>query len=519
MDRNSDAGKSGGMTVTRLLIYAADRYKTKTCIDYRRSDKEIVRTYEDILRDSLAFCAFFSRSFPRGSHIALLGRTSYNYLCCLNGIIMADCVAVPLSEKMTEEETARLLRDSDSVYLVYNSLTADMAKAVMPLCPLIGGSLDLSDRPVVKNIFTGISDGAGPDSLLTREQPDSPAVMIYTSGTTGDRKGAVLTSEALISNVFFKEMSFEGEHVALNVLPMYHIFSFSCDYLKNLKDGVKICLCPDIPHLAGDLLYFEPTMLRLVPMIADSLLRKVRIIRNRDPSLSPRAAAEKVFGSRLRHIIVSGAAYSASNDREFTEMGITIRQGYGMTETGPRIAVPDGKTCAASGGRIISICDVRIENGEIQVRSPSLMSGYYKRPEETAAVFTQDGWFRTGDLGRISEDGELFITGRLKNTIILPNGENVSPEEIEMKYVSDPLVSEIEVYEKDGKIYADIFPDLNYVRANRITDAEARIETLVRQTNASDRAEKEIDVVNVVYKPLPKTETGKLKRRSVKNRE
>ncbi len=515
MDRNVDAGKNEGLTVTRLLIYAADRYKKKTCIDYRRSDKEIVRTYEDILRDSLFFCAFFAHSFPRGSHIALLGRTSYNYLCCLNGIIMADCVAVPLSEKMTEEETAHLLRDSDSVYLVYNSLTADRAKAVMPQCPLIGGGIDLSDHPRVKEIFAG----TGGSTLPTPEQPESPAVMIYTSGTTGDRKGAVLTSEALISNVFFKEMSFEGEHVALNVLPMYHIFSFSCDYLKNLKDGVKICLCPDIPHLADDLLYFEPTMLRLVPMIADSLLRRVRILRNRDPSLSPRAAAEKVFGSRLRHIIVSGAAYSASNDREFTEMGITIRQGYGMTETGPRIAVPDGKTCAASGGRIISICDVRIENGEIQVRSPSLMSGYYKRPEETAAVFTEDGWFRTGDLGRISEDGELFITGRLKNTIILPNGENISPEEIEMKYVSDPLVSEIEVYEQDGKICADVFPDLNYVRTNRITDAEARIEALVRQTNASDRAEKEIDVVNVVYEPLPKTETGKLKRRSVKNRE
>ena len=291
------------------------------------------------------------------------------------------------------------------------------------------------------------------------------------------------------------------------------IFSFSCDYLKNLKDGVCICLNSSLAALNEELLLFRPTVLRLVPTVADSLLRRVRILRKREPSLSPRAAAERVFGSGIRNIIVSGASYSAANDREFAEMGITVRQGYGMTETGPRIAVPDGRTCAASGGRIISICQVRLQNGEIQVKSPSLMTGYYKREEETRAMFTEDGWLRTGDLGRITPDNELFIIGRLKNVIILGNGENVSPEEVESAYFTEPLVAEIEVFEADGKIAAEIWPDEAYARSAGITDIEAAVRALVERKNKENIAAREIDCVFLRKEPLPKTETGKIKRR------
>ena len=493
----------GAYTVSGLLRDTALAYGDRPCIRYRQDGAIREHSYRDLYRDSLAVCGRLQTLFPAGTHLALIGKTTYRYLVCLNAVMMSDCVAVPLAANAAPEETARLLNDSDAAGVFYDG-TLPGAEEIFSGCPLLGFRERL-DGPEAKT--------SSRETSAPRERSDTCAVIIYTSGSTGTRKGAMLTSAAIISNVNFREMRFEGGHVALNVLPMHHIFSFSCDYLKNLKDGVTVCLNSSLSALGEELLIFQPTVLRLVPAMVDSLLRRVRIIRKRRPELSPREAAEQVFGKRLRHIIVSGASYSAANDAEFEEMGIAIRQGYGMTETGPRIAVPDGRTCAASGGRIISICQVRLQNGEIQVKSPSLMTGYYKREAETRAMFTGDGWFRTGDLGRITEDNELFVTGRLKNVIILPNGENVSPEEIELRYAPEPLVKEMEVFERGGHIAAEIVPDTDYAARRGIADAEEAIRALVDEKNAADIAAREIEEISFRYTPLEKTETGKLKRR------
>ena len=491
-------------TVTELLREAAASYGDRPAIRYVQDGQVLEHSYRDLYRDSLRLCGALQRRFPAGTHIALIGKTTYRYLTALNAVMMSGCTAVPLAADAPAEETARLMNDADAAVLFYDD-TLREADRIFAACPLLRDRFDLNGDPAEPLPVA--------ETVAPRETPEGCAAIIYTSGSTGTRKGAMLTSGAIVSNVCFKEMTFEGGHVALNVLPMHHIFSFSCDYLKNLKDGVTVCLNSSLSALGEELLLFEPTVLRLVPAIVESLLRRVRILRKRDPSLTPREAAERVFGRRLRNIIVSGASYSAANDAEFQELGITIRQGYGMTETGPRIAVPDGKTCAASGGRIISICQVRLQNGEIQVKSPSLMTGYYKRDAETREMFTPDGWFRTGDLGRITEDNELFITGRLKNVIILPNGENVSPEEIELRYAAEPLVKEMEVFEHRGRIAAEIVPDADYARRHGIEDPEQAIRQLVDDKNAADIAAREIEEITFRYTPLEKTETGKLKRR------
>ena len=490
-------------TVGGLLKEAAEAYGDKPCVKYRENGETVTKTYRELYRDSLACGGFLSRQSAAHSHIALIGKTTYRYLVWLNAVMLSGNVAVPLANDLPLAETVKLLDDCDAVGLIYDD-TLRAADAVLSACPALSLQIK-TDAAALPPCGEPLPEPA--------DLPDACAAVIYSSGTTGERKGVMLSGEALVSNVYFKEMDFEGDHVALNVLPMHHIFSFSCDYLKNLKDGVCICLNSCIAALGEELLLFEPTVLRLVPTVADSLLRRVRILRKRNPALSPRAAAEMVFGRRLRNIIVSGAAYTAANDREFEEMGITIRQGYGMTETGPRIAVPDGRTCAASGGRIISICQVRLQGGEIQVKSPSLMMGYYKREAETRAMFTEDGWLRTGDLGRITPDNELFITGRLKNVIILANGENVSPEEIERAYLAEPLVTEIEVFEDNGGIAAEIYPDFAYAKSAGIPDPAAAVQALVDRKNTENVASKEIDRVSIRTEPFPKTETGKIKRR------
>lgn len=499
---------TGGInTIGKMLEYTAKSFEEKTAIRYRLDGEIISKSYRKFYEDSLSVGAYIKGICEDRMHVAVIAKTDYEYLTALNGIFISGNVAVPFAPDIPVNEAAELIDDCDASLVITDFNAFKNEEEIFSLCPKVKYVFDVSN----KEKFSEIYDRKEINEKYLRiydENPEDCTAIIYTSGTTGRRKGAMLSSGALMSNIFFKEMNFEGNHVALNVLPMHHIFSFSCDYLKNLKDGVMICLNIDKSQVMNDFLTFEPSVVRLVPMIFDTLVRRVRMIRKRQPQLSAREAAEKVFGRRLRSVIISGAAFSAEAENEFNEMGLEVRQGYGMTETGPRIAVPNGRTCIKSGGGVISICDVRIVDGEIQVKSPSLMTGYYKRPEETAAVFTEDGYLRTGDLGYMTDDGELFITGRLKNIIILSNGENVSPEEIEKKYIISPLIKEIIVYEKDGKIAADIFPDYDYAKAEGI-DIEKAINELVREENAKDVAAHEIDFVQITDKPFPKTSTGK----------
>lgn len=499
---------TGGInTIGKMLRHTAESFEEKPAVKYRENGEIVSKSYRKFYEDSLSVGAYIKGICEERMHIALITKTNYEFLTAMNGVFISGNVAVPFAPDIPVSEAVELLDDCDASLVITDFNAFKSEEEIFSLCPKVKYVFDVSN----KEKFSEIYDRKGISEKYLRlydENPEECTAIIYTSGTTGRRKGAMLSSGAIMSNIFFKEMNFEGNHVALNVLPMHHIFSFSCDYLKNLKDGVTICLNIEKSQIMNDFLTFEPSVVRLVPMIFDTLVRRVRMIRKRQPQLTPREAAEKVFGRRLHSVIISGAAFSPEAEKEFEEMGLEVRQGYGMTETGPRIAVPNGRTCIKSGGGVISICDVRIVDGEIQVKSPSLMTGYYKRPEETAAVFTEDGYLRTGDLGYMTEDGELFVTGRLKNIIILSNGENVSPEEIEKKYIISPLIKEIIVYEKDGKIAADIFPDYDYAKAEGI-DIEKAINELVREENAKDVAAHEIDFVQITDKPFPKTSTGK----------
>lgn len=503
---------TGGInTIGKVLRYTAETYEDKAAIKYIVDGELKEHSYRSFYEDSLSVSAYIKTVCPQRMHIALIAGTNYRFLTAINATMMGGNVAVPFAPDIARDEAVMLLDDCDASFVITDFKSFENAEEIFTLCPGVKYVLDIGDDEKFNKIYSReIIDKKYLD--IFDDDKDACAAIIYTSGTTGRRKGAMLSSYALVSNIFFKEMNFEGDNVALNVLPLHHIFSFSCDYLKNLKDGVTICLNLEKSQIFNDFLTFEPSVVRLVPMIFDAMCRRVRMIRKRQPQLTARQAAERVFGRRLHSVIISGAAFSPEAETEFIEMGLEVRQGYGMTETGPRIAVPDGKTCIQSGGRVISICKARIVDGEIQVKSPSLMSGYYKLPEETAEVFTEDGYLRTGDLGRLTEDNELFITGRIKNVIILSNGENVSPEEIEIKYVVNPIVKEIIVFENNGTIAARIFPDFEYAEKNGI-NAEEAVRELVRQENAKDIAAREIDKVEIVTQPLPKTSTGKILRK------
>lgn len=483
-----------------MLEFTAKKHGEKPCIKYKTENGIVTKAYSDLFRASADAAAAVLQAAPQRAHVAIIGKTSYSYLCFFNGIFMSGNVAVPLSPELSEDEIFDCMSRADVSAVVFDDYTADRVMAVSEKLPLA---------------LIPVGAAASAAAELPEINPDDCAMIMFTSGTTGDKKGVMLSSRAIISNVLFKEMSYEGNHVALNVLPIYHIFCFSCDYLKNLLDGVTICLNGEMTEFFDNLLVFEPSVLRLVPMLIDGLLKKVRIIKRLNPDLTDRECGERVFGKNLHSIIASGAYLNADMGEEFEKMGINIRQGYGMTETGPRIAVPNGRTSIQSVGVVIDICEIRTVGGEIQVKSPSLMMGYYKDDAATKEVFTKDGWFMTGDMGYVGDDRQLYITGRKKNVIILSNGENVSPEEIEKKLSECDAGEEVLVYGEGNRLTAEFYVPSESPSEHTPDESMKNIRQFVRRYNKSVINEKEISVIKFRSNPFEKTSTGKIKRKAV----
>lgn len=232
------------------------------------------------------------------------------------------------------------------------------------------------------------------------------------------------------------------------------------------------------------------------------------------PDVPKRALAVQVFGENLRTIYSGGAYLNPQLIEQFKEYGIALVQGYGMTEFSPRISA-NIKTYSKLGsvGHLIPGCEAKIEDGEILVKGNSCMIGYYKDEAETNKAITPDGWLRTGDLGYVDEDGFVFITGRKKNLIILANGENVSPEELENKFSGWLLAKELMVYAENGVIVFEMYPNADVVAAMQISDVEAVVKAKVAQINEDLPLYKRIIKVIIRDEEFKKTASGKIKRK------
>jgi long-chain acyl-CoA synthetase len=294
------------------------------------------------------------------------------------------------------------------------------------------------------------------EPTLTR---DDLATIIYTSGTTGPPKGVMLTHGNLLSNAEAGAQiaGTTADDVVLSWLPYSHIYARTCDIVMSALAGPTLCLAESIETLTANLAEIRPSCMSAVPRFYEKVWANLSAL----PNESRPAAVKSVFGGRVRHFSSGGAPLPKHVAIGFHEAGMTLMEGYGLTETSPIISF---NTPAAfrvgSVGRAIPGVEVRIsEAGEILTRGPHVMRGYWKDPAATAIAIDQ-GWFHTGDLGHLDEDGYLFITGRSKDLIITSGGKNVAPSEIERHLVSDPLIEQAVVF-GDGRpfISALIVPD------------------------------------------------------------
>ena len=507
-------------SVRELLDSGAEKYGDSTFIKFIRNGAIEERSFIKVRSDSVAVCRWIRSLSEKRMHIAIIGKSNYEYITCLSGILISGNVAVPFAPDISVEEAAELFKRADIEMVLYEQEFSVNAERLKELCPFIKFTVNLGDLDEFDRIYIEYSDSSQYAALSDIEvDKNACCVIIFTSGTTGIKKGVALSTLSLVGNIMYQDYItdiFTPNDVALSVLPMYHIFCFSGDYIKNLKDGVQVCLNGSLKDIIKNLTVFEPKVVRVVPMIAQTLLQRVKAILARNPEMQVKEAVTQVFGRNIQWLISGGAYLNPELIDEYEKLGIFLRQGYGMTEAGCRISVPDNTAARESVGRIIDLCEARIQNGEIQVKTPTVMLGYYKMPEETKEMFTEDGWLKTGDIGEITEDNQLFITGRVKNLIILSNGENVSPEAIEKKFADVELVSEVLVFAEKDRIIAEIYPNYEYAELEKIEDIQTVLEQTVDRMNKTAKASHIISEVRVRTEPLEKTASGKIKRKETK---
>ncbi len=508
MDKNSVK------TLADLICASADEYGGKT-FTMEKNGKEVAETSFKEFRDScLKVTAFLnSKSDGKKLHAAVIGGTSSMYLESYFGTVMGRNVIVPLDAQLSCEDICSLMNRADVSVFFYDARYSPMIPAIRTACPQIGIFICFSESEdtefSIPRILSEYSPAAPADI-----QPSDLAAIVYTSGTTGKAKGVMLSHGNLIDNAMCQDGESSPEDTLLTVLPVHHIYCFTCDILLSLRYGATLCINDSMLRIAQNLKLFRPTIILLVPMIIETLYKQIMAAAAAKPEVPPAAIAQAVFGGRLKGIYSGGAYLDPDLITGYKELGIPIAQGYGMTECSPRISTAsfDDKNAGDSVGTIVNGCEVRIEDGEIVAKSPSVMQGYYKDPAATDEVLTKDGWLHTGDLGYVDKTSHVHITGRKKNLIILSNGENVSPEEIENKFSGVDAVLEVLVYAEEGVITAEVFPNKDVCGGMDRNETAKLIFAEVQKINRSLTSSKTIHRLRLRDVEFDKTTSKKIKR-------
>ena len=498
-------------TIYDLVKRVGMEFENNVFIRYEKDDIIYEKGYGTFPLDTMAMAAYTERQnqkFTHPVHIALLGKCGYEYITVLLGAPCAGGVSYPVDIQSSNEVLVENLTKADIDIVFYDRDFTSQVSYLKENCSFIKKYICLQS---VKNVRTvpQIQKEYRGKTVQNLPKPKDCAMLIFTSGTTGHGKGVMLSHANIIDNMFCTD---GFQDVCLNVLPINHIFCISSDIMLVLRYGSTLCLCDDLKKMFYYIKLFQPTAMRVVPMMAKMFVNRVTIMQEKNPKLSLMDVKAQVLGPRMKRLISGGGYLSPDLARSLMALGITAAQGYGMSECSPKISVPDYERTDKldSVGHLVTGCEVRIVDQEIQVKSPSVMMGYYNDPELTAEAITEDGWLKTGDLGYVDEEGFLYLNGRKKNLIILSNGENVSPEMIENRFDKDVLIADIVAYGQNDRIVAEVYPNYEYAQINGCTDIPSKVKEVVALRNQELPTYAQIADVTVREHPFPKTASKKI---------
>ena len=509
-------------TIREIWESAIEKYSDFTAVKWLEKKEIIERSYGELNEKITAVRKGLKAEGFQGAHISLIGTSSVSWIEAYLGITTGKNVAVPLDAGLPAEDLIALLIDSDAEALFLAPKGKALIDAVKINCPkvrkiwLLEESAEEGFETLADLIDAAKSDIDAAAAAEGNENPEEPAAddvatLIYTSGTTGKSKGVMLTQANLANNVEVVPYSAEPGCTLLSVLPIHHAFCLVMDWLKGFSLGAAVCINDSFMHMVRNMGIFKPNVMLMVPLMIETIYKKLSTV---DPSVPKQMAAAGIFGENLKIIFTGGAHLDPFYIDKFEEFGIEILEGYGMSECSPVISsnmLSDHKK--GSIGKPLSNVKVRFVDGEIQVQGSSVMKGYYKMPLETEETL-KDGWLHTGDKGYMDEDGFLFINGRVKNLIILSNGENISPEEIENKLGINQLVGEVIVTGDGNGLTARIYPDQDVVKAAGLTEdmIKAALDLLIKEYNKKQPTYRQIISLVIRNNPFHRNSTGKIVR-------
>lgn len=501
-------------TLQDIIRHGAATFGSQTAFRYKVKKEIQDKSYLELQNDTMAVSRMVEGFGMKGMHIALIGTTSYQWISCYFGITGSGSVAVPVDAQLPAQAIWELLNRADVKMLIYDEIRADVTAGIKEHCPQISCTISMqaeSHQPEIYSLSCLLSQYAG--NYEANLCPNQLATILYTSGTTGKSKGVMLSHQNLTDNAVCLNMKIPAGTVTMTLLPINHVYCLTMDIIKGLYIGAVICVNDSIMRVQKNLALFKPELVLMVPMIIESVYAKLEDAVRQAPAGTPKPMiAKAALGGRLKTICSGGAYLDPDYVDRFEEYGITILQGYGMTECSPVISTNlEWANKKGSVGKLLPNCQAKVVEEELWIKGSSVMMGYYKMPEETAKAL-EDGWLKTGDLGYVDPDQYVYITGRKKNLIILANGENVSPEELENQLNRCHLVKEVLVREAGNVIEAEIFPNYEYAENSGISNIPEQLQSLIDEENQTLPVYKRIHHLIVRETEFEKTTAKKIKR-------
>lgn len=493
----------------------------------------------------------------QGKHFAIVGESSYSYVVSYLAVTLGLGVIVPLDKELSSEDLHKLICKSDAEVLFYSNALYHDVQEMKGSYPEVKTFINISmyerkeeDLSILDLLTEGMEEiNSGNDRFKNLPiDRNALSTILFTSGTTGVNKGVMLNQRNILTVIHSSFCMFQFAEVSFSVLPINHTYEFNLHVLGCLYGGITLCFNDSIKHVKENLLTFQPGMSLMVPMIVESLYKniwkeaeKTNLSKHlqygiwfsnliRKFGIDKRALffkpIAKSLGGHLTTIVCGGAPLRPDIVKGFDDIGISVYNGYGITECAPLIATNcTMKNVAGSVGFVIPDNLVRIADtdedgiGEIQVQGDNVMMGYYKDPVATRKTFTSDGWFKTGDLGYLDKKGALYITGREKNLIILANGKNVHPEELEDHILSNlSYVKEVVVYAPlspeghEVMIMAEAYVDDQLLVEKGVDEVKKMLREDISKLNRKLSVYKRIHDVELRESEFEKTSTKKIKR-------
>lgn len=540
--------------VRQVAEWAAEQYGEKIAYSYRLDGQRgdiINKTFIEFREDVRALTSSLIDMGCSGKSCVLVGKCSYEWIVTYYSVLSAGAVLVPLDRDWQAADLADTAFRADGAFLFCDEDIKDKAA-------IIGEKLGVepyyllakeSEKSFDSLIEAGrVKYEESPE--IYHNNPIDPmrlALLVFTSGTTGKGKGVMLNQNAILADMSAAIPYIDLSDKTVGVLPPHHTYGSTIMFIGHIMIGCQVYISGGLRYVQRELKEQKPGHMILVPLYLETFYRKImanikdqgkeqlvnKMIRlsngMRKVGIDQRrklfGSILAAFGGEVKTIICGGAPINPEIVHFFESIGITILNGYGITECAPLIAVNRSKNVVpGSVGNVIDIDTVKIDEpnedgeGEILVKGPNVMLGYYKDHEATSEAF-KEGYFRTGDYGKLDKNNILYITGRKKNLIILSNGKNVYPEEIENELVACPGIQDIIVYEGQSRrgisynaIVAEVYPDMEYFEKNGIEDKKMHIKAFIDEYNKTAVPYKKIAMLKVRETDFPKNTLRKIMR-------